>query len=325
MRSHLALRIALTFALSSLVVSPASAQAPCHAENDGPNFADNVSMSTTLLAIQFTAPSSFSATELEIFTGEASALHGLQLWSHDPGANRPLALLAGGTVSVAAPNQWYRAPLSSNVALTGGQTYWFAWDVINGAQAAIDSLNSGLGQPYTASTNGGLSWGNLFQFANRHWKIRLYGACGGPPVVYCTAGTTSSGCTAQIAASGQPSVTLAAPCAISVANVEGQKTGIVFYGLQALPQAWCGVGVGTSFLCVKPPTQRSFPQTSGGTANTCTGALALDWNAFQSATPGALGAPWSVGDRAYVQAWFRDPLACRTTSLSDAIELTYVP
>jgi hypothetical protein len=325
MRTLTLLRFASTFALVSFASLRAAAQAPCHAENDGPNFADNVSMSTALLAIQFTAPTSFSATELEIFTGEASTSHGLQLWSHDAGANRPLALLAGGTVNVGAPNQWYRATLSSSVALTGGQIYWFAWDVSNGSQAAVDSLNSGLGQPYTPSTNGGASWGNLFQFANRHWKIRLFGACGGSPVVYCTAGTTSSGCNAQIAASGQPSVTLASPCAITVANVEGQKTGIVFYGLQSLPQPWCGAGVGSSFLCVKPPTQRSFPQTSGGAAGACSGALTLDWNAFQSATPGALGSPWSVGDRAYVQAWFRDPLACRTTSLSDAVELTYVP
>ncbi len=308
-----------------LLISNSLAQAPCHAENDGPNFNNAVSISAVTLAIRFNAPSDFTATQLEVFTGEASASHTLQLWSHNASTNRPAALLSGGSVAVGAANQWYRATLAAPVALAAGQTYWFAWVTSDGAQAAVDSLNVGLGQPYTASTNGGASWGSLFQFADRHWKFRLFGACGGPPVSYCTAGTTTNGCEAVVSASAQPSATLAGACAINVSGVEGQRTGIVFYGLQALPQPWCSGGVGSSFLCVKPPTQRSFPQSSGGSASSCNGALALDWNAFQLATPGALGAPWSAGDKAFVQAWFRDPGACRTTSLSNALELTHIP
>jgi hypothetical protein len=32
-----------------------------------------------------------------------------------------------------------------------------------------------------------------------------------------------------------------------------------------------------------------------------------------------------VGNKAYVQAWFRDPPAVKTTNLSDGLELTYQP
>jgi hypothetical protein len=35
--------------------------------------------------------------------------------------------------------------------------------------------------------------------------------------------------------------------------------------------------------------------------------------------------PWSVGDKVYVQAWFRDPLDVKSTNLSNALEMTYVP
>ncbi len=311
--------------LPLLLASSARAQAPCYAENDGPNFNNGVSISAVTLAIRFTTPTDFSATQLEIFTGEASASHTLQLWSHNAATNRPALLLSSGSVAVGAANQWYRATLGAPVALTAGQTYWFGWVTSEGAQAAVDTLNVGLGQPYTASSNSGASWGNVFQFVDRHWKIRLLGSCGGPPLAYCTPGTTSNGCNALVSASAQPSATLASPCAITVSGVEGQRTGIVFYGLQALPQAWCSGGIGSSFLCVKPPTQRSFPQSSGGTNASCTGSLALDWNAFQLATPSALGTPWGAGDKAFVQAWFRDPGACRTTSLSNALELTHVP
>jgi hypothetical protein len=145
------------------------------------------------------------------------------------------------------------------------------------------------------------------------------------PVVYCTSGTTVHGCTAAISASANPRVGHNSPCQISVQGVEGQRSGIVFYGLTQLIQPWCAFGGGTSYLCVKTPTQRGFPQNTGGTVNQCDGTISLDWNALQVATPGALGAPWMVGEKAFVQGWFRDPGNCKPTSLSNAVELTYTP
>jgi hypothetical protein len=142
------------------------------------------------------------------------------------------------------------------------------------------------------------------------------------PTTYCTAGTTTNGCVPSISASGNPDVTHSSPCIITASNVEGQKSGIIFYGLAQNNVPWCSAG-GSSFLCVKPPTQRTAVQMSGGTLNACDGVLSLDWNAFQIANPGALGNPWNVGDVVDVQAWFRDPPACKTTNLSDATELTY--
>jgi hypothetical protein len=143
-----------------------------------------------------------------------------------------------------------------------------------------------------------------------------------PPTVYCTAGTTTNGCSASITANANPSVTFANSCNLSVANVEGQKSGLIFYSINGQQaQAWNA----TSFLCVKAPTQRTSTQTSGGTVNTCNGSLSLDWNAFQAANPSALGNPWTAGNALQAQAWFRDPPAGKSTNLSNAIELTYVP
>jgi hypothetical protein len=155
------------------------------------------------------------------------------------------------------------------------------------------------------------------------WNGTIYYGCGSAPVVYCTAGTTSNGCVPSVSASANPSVSGATSCVVTIATVEGQRSGIVFYGTSgpvALP--W---GTGSSFLCVKPPTQRTPAQSSGGTAGQCDGVLVLDWDAFQSSFPGALGQPWSAGARAWTQGWFRDPPAPKTTNLSDAVELTYLP
>ncbi len=149
---------------------------------------------------------------------------------------------------------------------------------------------------------------------------------GGPPVVYCTSGTSTNGCLAAISASAQPSASAANPCTISVANVEGQKSGLVFYGINNTgftPLQWAPTS--GSYLCIKSPTQRTPPQASGGTIGQCNGAFALDWNNFHAAFPGALGQPWLVGEKAFVQGWYRDPPATKTTNLSNAVELTYVP
>jgi hypothetical protein len=144
------------------------------------------------------------------------------------------------------------------------------------------------------------------------------------PIPYCTPGTTTSGCAGQVSASDNPSVGGATPCQIAITGLEGQKTGIVFYGLSSLTQSWCSLG-GSSTLCVKAPTMRTGVQFTGGTSGQCDGQLALDWDAFQSSNPGALGAPWSAGDKAFVQGWFRDPPACKTTFLSEALDITYAP
>jgi Tol biopolymer transport system component len=145
------------------------------------------------------------------------------------------------------------------------------------------------------------------------------------PTVYCSSGTSSHGCNANIHANAHPSASFANPCNISVAQVEGQKAGILFYGLGRALSPWCGGGGGSSFLCVKAPTKRTGAQTTGGTFGQCDGALALDWNAYRLANPSALGSPWNVGSTTDVQAWYRDPGSCKTTSLSNALELVCVP
>ncbi len=158
------------------------------------------------------------------------------------------------------------------------------------------------------------------------WELTLETCTLAQPTTYCApvGGGTSSGCLPSISASANPSLSLSAPCSITVANVEGQKTGIVFYGVSgATNLLWCAGG--NSFFCVKAPTQRTFVASSGGVANQCNGSLLLDWDAYQAANTSALGNPWSLGSKAYVQSWFRDPPSCKTTFMSQAIELTYVP
>jgi hypothetical protein len=155
--------------------------------------------------------------------------------------------------------------------------------------------------------------------------VRQYqsNGCTGNAFAFCTAGTTSSGCTASMSWVGTPSATAGSGFVLSANGVEGQKTGLIFYGAsggQAVP--W---GTGSSFLCVKPPTQRLSVSTSGGSSGQCDGTIAADWNAFRALNPAALGAPFVVGDLFQAQCWFRDPPSPKSTHLSDALEFQLCP
>jgi hypothetical protein len=111
---------------------------------------------------------------------------------------------------------------------------------------------------------------------------------------------------------------------ISVTALEGQKQGLIFYGISGRSIVPWGSG-GTSFLCVKSPTQRTSSQSTGGTTNACDGALSVDWLAYLAASPSALGNPFSAGQLVNAQGWYRDPPAVKTTNLSAALEFTVVP
>lgn len=184
------------------------------------------------------------------------------------------------------------------------------------ASSFIASTSCGIADPIAVASLG---------FPQDFYLLDLRFTSTPPPVVYCTSGTSTAGCSPQISASAQPSVAAVTPCTISVSGAEGQRQGLVFYGLDNsgfTPLQWSTTS--TSFLCIKSPTQRTPPASSGGTAGQCDGAYSLDWNNFQ-ATFVAIGQPWGVGDKVYAQVWYRDPPASKTTNLSNAVEMTYVP
>ena len=148
----------------------------------------------------------------------------------------------------------------------------------------------------------------------------------GTPASFCTpqAPGTSSGCLPQIDASAYPSVSGASSCTVTISSVEGARTGLVFYGVNGqLATPWCASS--SNFLCVKTPIQRTETSTTGGTAGACDGQIVLDWDLWQATHAGALGQPWNAGAHAWLQGWFRDPPACKTTSLSEGVELVWQP
>jgi hypothetical protein len=154
---------------------------------------------------------------------------------------------------------------------------------------------------------------------------RSFNASGPGGVVYCTAGTTTNGCTPSITGSGVALASATSGFTLTVANVEGQRAGLIYYGVTGRAALPWGVG-GTSLTCVKVPSQRmSASASSGGTAGACDGVLSEDWRAFVATHPSATGNPLQAGVQVNAQGWFRDPPAVKSTNLSNALEFVVLP
>jgi hypothetical protein len=232
--------------------------------------------------------SNLGAGFLRRFTGEIDEV---RIWDHARD-ERAIALL-------------------SECRLTGQESGLRLYYNFN-ASNALDSSGGG--------SNGALV-GSAIAFAN---ETNVLSACGSPWLTYCTAGTTTNGCLASIGAAGFASVSQNSGFVVAATGVEGQKAGLVFYGLSgASATPW--LGGSSSFLCVKSPTQRSPTLASGGVAGACNGVLALDLLAYLNSNPNSLGQPFGGGEALFLQAWFRDPGAPSGTNLSNGLCVVLAP
>jgi len=165
--------------------------------------------------------------------------------------------------------------------------------------------------------------------AGTQWDANLNGIpdqCETCPNVatYCTPGLSSNGCTPTISTSGSPSVSATSGFTITVDNVEGQKSGLLFYSASG-PTSVTWASGSSSFLCVAPPRQRTGVQNSGGSTGACDGSLSLDILDYWSTHPAALGQPIGANQLFNVQAWYRDPGAPSSTNLSGGVQFMTCP
>ncbi|MCY3003707.1 MAG: hypothetical protein NTV21_18065 [Planctomycetota bacterium] len=255
-----------------------------------------------------------------------------------------LGTVSNGTAPITTPRSCLTALASTDlIVATGGGTTgvhrftsafaglsfasWAFWSV--GAAADLSNGNYILTGPAGLATLNPNSGGFSFLTISGGIQPGLFSRfdpaanCGSIAVSYCTAGTNTAGCTGSISASGTASASASSGFTLSVNGVEGQRLGLIFYGLSGpAAQPW---GTSSSFLCVKSPTQRMDTQDSGGSVGLCDGSYSQDWNAFLAAHPSALGSPRQAGQAVHAQAWFRDPPSPKTTHLSNALEFFICP
>jgi hypothetical protein len=302
-----------------LAAAPAVASAQCVIDQDQPSATVYMAaFSQTSLAQSFQTTQS-GICGAGIFLQPNIGLNDLvtiQLWNNLPNA--------GGVMLAQASAQGFQGTwvdvFWTSVSITPNTTYYLVFEGNTTLGIAGDVADPyPFGQVYANFGYG--------SFPSFDYTFRTYSSPICPqPAAFCTAGTTTHGCVPAIGASGTPAVGSTSGFVVNVSGVEGQKSGIVFYGINNTgftPTPWA-LG-SSSFLCVKAPTQRMTTQSSGGTINACDGALSIDWLAWVTANPGSLGLPLAAGQTYFGQAWFRDPPAPKTTNLSNGLRWTICP
>jgi uncharacterized membrane protein len=141
-----------------------------------------------------------------------------------------------------------------------------------------------------------------------------------PPAaeVYCTAQTSSGGCTPAIGFSGTPSARTGAGFQITASGVPAAARAMLVYGTSGA----ASVPFGGGLLCVAQPFARALAEPAAG-GEACEGALALDFNALvaQSGGPALVG-----GAQVWTQLWIRDDGAPPPhVLLTDALTFTLWP
>ena len=145
-----------------------------------------------------------------------------------------------------------------------------------------------------------------------------------PPIIKCPANASAGGCTVDIAATDNPSLTNTTVCVVTVSNLEGARNGLILYGVNR-PAGFQLPWNPTSMLCVKSPTQRTPGWMATGNLGVCDGGpYSLDFNAHRIANPTALWSTAVVGDTINFQGWYRETSA-KTTGMTDAVEVTLMP
>ncbi len=134
---------------------------------------------------------------------------------------------------------------------------------------------------------------------------------------YCTAKTTSNGCTPRMRAEGCASLSTGAGLTARVFGATQNAPGMLCWGLAPNAAPLRG---GT--LCVASPLRRTPVQLASSGAAGCSGALA---HTFTSAVLQAAGL--AAGQHVHAQFWWRDSgfAAPNNVGLSDAVEFVVAP
>ena len=166
------------------------------------------------------------------------------------------------------------------------------------------------GCPAGVPSSGCYFFGGYPQNPYASFHLQIEGVPGGcpAPASYCTAKTSSSGCTPSIGSTGTPSPSGAFH--VTCDDVEVNQMGIAVYSLSG-PAATPFFG-GT--LCLQTPNVFRMPAQGSGGLAPCSGTYVHDMTSVIVAQP--------VGTQVWTQFWYRDAGDAQGIGLSDALAFT---
>lgn len=139
------------------------------------------------------------------------------------------------------------------------------------------------------------------------------------PYYYGRATTSSTGCVAEISASGDASPSSGLPFRIEALQVPNERSGMLLWS--SAPDA---IPFGVGALALHAPIHRTPLQSSGGNSGSvdCSGSYSFDFNAGVLA-PGSSGL--RIGACGFAQYWFRDPALPGSVCLTGGVRFRILP
>jgi hypothetical protein len=202
-----------------------------------------------------------------------------------------------------------------------------------------DNVAAGATPPATCPVSGdagplstGCYWFGGFPtnpLASFYFRVEGDGACScsSNTLIYCTAKTSTFGCTPAMSATGTAQVALCASTSYNMtcSGMVGNKNSIFFYS-QGGPS---GAPFHGGHLCMKstkaaPIKRIAPPVNNGGQGTVCNGTLTYDFNVrICGATDPAI----TAGSQINLQAWGRDPSGGGATGdqLSNGLQFVVCP
>jgi hypothetical protein len=289
------------------------------------------------------------STSLAAIRGMYSLTSGvLEVVVEGGGANPDQLFLVNTATQVVTLQGTIAAQRTIEAASANPLNFRIAWDsqvglvqLFAGGQDSTIAPGTPAGTPLTALAHD--AFGRLFGVGDRFYRINTPTGARTPlgstvfpdfegmtffrtqrfPLVqnYCTAQTTSLGCTPQfsiLASYNSPSLSAGAGFIVRVGGLPLNKPGLFFYGVSGRAASPFQGG----FLCVQPPLRRTPLRTTSTAGSSCSGAMQLDFNTHVA---GNFDPALEVGTTVDMQSWIRDPSASSTTNLSAGIEFVMNP
>ncbi len=273
-----------------------------------------------LTAVPFTPSASGRLDMVEVGVVHMNGKNAFQMYLYDdlgglPGAPIEDLGVHAALTSTGGGTQLLQVGSAARPALVLGATYWVVCAAAGTTELSWVTNNQGI--------NGrAQKFGGSWSYAGWALKGSLRVMATPEVTVYCTAGSSASGCQASLSATGTASASASSGFVVTASNVEGAKDGLLFYGTNGRQaNSW---GSSSSFQCVVPPVMRAGLLSSSGTAGVCDGSFGQDLNALWFANPAKQPGSGAV---VQLQLWYRDPqnTSNQTTSLSDALEFSVSP
>ncbi|MED5372085.1 MAG: DUF4082 domain-containing protein [Myxococcota bacterium] len=132
--------------------------AVCTSINEGATPLDAYTSDAGWLAFQLSADGDQAIQGVEFYTGEATSLTAIEIWTHDSSSGLPGTPIAGAAFTPTTARGYQGVQYDDAVELADGTPYWIVWKPTQAMLASYTRDDGATRLPTTVSWDEGASW-----------------------------------------------------------------------------------------------------------------------------------------------------------------------